>query len=102
MSWQKVTLSELGRVVTGKTPSRARPDYFGDEYPFVTPSDFGFMHYYCTDVAEGVSELGFEKHKNQTSSSGRSNVRVHREHYWKMCDRPGALFDEPADQLRDR
>ena len=24
------------------------------------------MHYYCTDAAESVSELGFEKHKNQT------------------------------------
>ena len=66
MSWHKSTLGHLGRVITGKTPSRARPDYFGDEHPFVTPSDFGFMHYYCTDAAEGVSELGFEKHKNQT------------------------------------
>ena len=66
MSWHKATLGDLGRVVTGKTPSRTRPDYFGDEHPFVTPSDFGSMHYYCTDVAEGVSELGFAKHKNQT------------------------------------
>ena len=24
------------------------------------------MHYYCTGNAEGVSELGFERHKNQT------------------------------------
>lgn len=66
MSWHEARIGDLGRVITGKTPPRARPDYFGDEYPFVTPSDFGFMHYYCTDVAEGVSDLGFEKHKNQT------------------------------------
>ena len=66
MSWHRATLGDLGRVITGKTPSRARPDYFGDAHPFVTPADFGFMHYYCTVAAEGVSELGFEKHKNQT------------------------------------
>ena len=66
MSWHKVKLGSLGRVVTGKTPSRSRPDYFASDHPFVTPSDFGFRHYYCRDVAEGVSEIGFEKHKNQT------------------------------------
>ena len=65
MSWYEVMLADLGRVVTGKTPSRKRPDYFGDEHPFVTPSDFGFRHYYCTEVSESISELGFDKHKNQ-------------------------------------
>ena len=65
MSWHRAKLGDLGRVVTGKTPPRARPDYFGDEHLFITPSDFGFMHYYCTEVSEGVSELGFEKHRNQ-------------------------------------
>lgn len=66
MNWSNARIGDLGRVVTGKTPSRARADYFGDQHPFVTPSDFGFMHYYCTEVAEGVSELGFEKHTRQT------------------------------------
>ena len=66
MSWYKTKLGDLGQVVTGKTPSRARPDYFGGDHLFVTPSDFGFMNYYCRDVAEGISEIGFEKHKNQT------------------------------------
>ena len=70
MKWRKVKLGDLGRVVTGKTPSRGRADYFGDEFPFVTPSDFGFMHYRCNEVAEGVSMLGFEKHKNQTIPTG--------------------------------
>lgn len=68
MSWRKTTIGDLGRVVTGRTPPRARPDYFGDEHPFVTPSDLDFMHYYCTSSAEGISELGFEKHQNQMVS----------------------------------
>lgn len=66
MIWHKAKLGDLGRVITGKTPSRARTDYFGSDHPFVMPSDFGFMNYYCRDVAQGVSETGFEKHKNQT------------------------------------
>ena len=65
MTWHECRLADLGRVVTGKTPSRKRPDYFGEEHPFITPSDFDFRHYYCTEVPEGISEIGFEKHKNQ-------------------------------------
>lgn len=38
-AWQTVRIGDLGRVVTGKTPSSERPDEFGDAYPFVTPSD---------------------------------------------------------------
>lgn len=37
--WQEVPLGVLGRVVTGKTPPAARPDAFGGEFPFVTPTD---------------------------------------------------------------
>lgn len=38
-AWQTVRIGDLGRVVTGKTPSSERPDEFGDAYPFITPSD---------------------------------------------------------------
>lgn len=32
-------IKEIGRVVTGKTPPAERPDHFGREIPFLTPSD---------------------------------------------------------------
>jgi type I restriction enzyme S subunit len=32
-------LAEVGRIVTGKTPKTSRPEYFGGDIPFVTPSD---------------------------------------------------------------
>ncbi len=38
--WRKVTLDQLGRIVTGKTPSSSHPAYFGGDIPFVTPTDF--------------------------------------------------------------
>jgi type I restriction enzyme S subunit len=37
--WVRKTLGDLGRIVTGKTPSTSIPEYFGGEIPFITPSD---------------------------------------------------------------
>ena len=37
--WKKTALGNLGRIVTGKTPSSEKPEDFGDVYPFITPSD---------------------------------------------------------------
>jgi type I restriction enzyme, S subunit len=38
--WRHTTLSEIGDIITGKTPSSARAEYFDGYIPFVTPSDF--------------------------------------------------------------
>jgi type I restriction enzyme S subunit len=41
-----IRISDLGRVVTGKTPPSARPELFGDLHPFLTPTDIdGFARY---------------------------------------------------------
>ena len=36
---RSVTIGDLGRVVTGKTPPSAQPELFGKAYPFLTPTD---------------------------------------------------------------
>ena len=38
--WHETTLERLGRIVTGKTPPSGRPEYFGGQIPFITPTDF--------------------------------------------------------------
>lgn len=38
--WKQGTLSDLGVVVTGKTPSSEYPEDFGKDVPFLTPGDF--------------------------------------------------------------
>lgn len=38
-NWEETTLGKLGSVITGKTPSTKREDYFGGFVPFVTPKD---------------------------------------------------------------
>jgi type I restriction enzyme, S subunit len=37
--WRDTTIGELGRVVTGKTPPTSRTELFGEDYPFITPTD---------------------------------------------------------------
>src|SRR5207249_3447614 len=37
--WTELALGDLGRIVTGKTPSTSIDEFFGGEIPFVTPSD---------------------------------------------------------------
>lgn len=49
-------ISQLGKVVTGKTPSTTNAALFGGEYPFVTPSDLNYNHYYCRSTERSVTE----------------------------------------------
>ena len=37
--WTTRKIGSLGRVVTGKTPSTAKPENFGGSYPFITIPD---------------------------------------------------------------
>ncbi len=37
--WQTLKLGDLGKVVTGKTPSKNEKNAYGKDIPFVTPRD---------------------------------------------------------------
>jgi type I restriction enzyme S subunit len=37
--WRTITVSELGRIVTGKTPKTSMEENYGGHIPFLTPSD---------------------------------------------------------------
>ena len=60
--WQTMTVADLGRVVTGKTPPTAKPQLYGEGYPFITPTDIGNFRY-C-EAARQVSEEGRESQRN--------------------------------------
>ena len=36
---REISLYQLGRIVTGRTPPTKQPEYFGDIFPFITPTD---------------------------------------------------------------
>ncbi len=60
--WNTQTIAELGKVVTGKTPPSAKPEQFGDEYPFITPSDIQFGNKHVT-TERFLSQRGLDAHK---------------------------------------
>lgn len=58
-------ISDLGKVVTGKTPSTSRNDFFDGEYMFVTPSDLEYDHYFCRATERTVTEEAKSALRNQ-------------------------------------
>ena len=54
--WKPIKVGELGRIITGKTPSTKVSEYWGGKIPFITPKDLqGTKHIiqterYVTDV----------------------------------------------------
>jgi type I restriction enzyme S subunit len=60
--WQTMTVADLGRVVTGKTPPTAKFHLYGKGYPFITPTDIGNFQY-C-EPARQISEEGKESQRN--------------------------------------
>ena len=65
MSWQKVKIAQLGKIVTGKTPPTKIVDYFGVTYPFITPSDITDYFVRRLNTTErGLSESGKQYQKN--------------------------------------
>lgn len=65
---KEVSLSELGKTITGKTPSSQYPEDFGDEVPFITPSD-SFEKKYISKSERFLSRSGSERLKDKIISS---------------------------------
>lgn len=66
--WKEVSLSELGKTITGKTPSSQYPEDFGDEVPFITPSD-SFENKYISKPERYLSRSGSDRLKDKIISS---------------------------------
>lgn len=56
--WPRMPISEIGTVITGNTPSRARPEYFGTAIEWIKSDNINTPHYYLTKADEGLSESG--------------------------------------------
>lgn len=58
MGWDCKPLSEIGKVVTGNTPSRNVPDYYGNSIEWIKSDNINTPHYYLTKATEGLSPSG--------------------------------------------
>jgi len=58
--WVETTIGQLGDVVTGSTPSTARPEYYGGDRMFVSPSDISDGRF-IEKTKTTLTALGFEE-----------------------------------------
>jgi type I restriction enzyme S subunit len=58
-SWPEVRIGDLGDIFTGRTPPTEQPDYFGGDYPFITPGDMR-QGKYARLTQRSVSNKGAE------------------------------------------
>ena len=61
--WKTLRIADFGSVITGKTPSSNNLEHFGDDYPFITPTDMGTGRIVHTD--RGISQEGYLKLRRQ-------------------------------------
>ena len=64
-----VPLSQIGKIVTGKTPKTSREDFFGGGIPFVTPSDMDAQRI-ISETARTLSKDGVASVKNSVVPAG--------------------------------
>ena len=63
-SWRNVTIDDLGEVITGYTPAIKKTEYYGNEYPFITPTDMA-MDSRIVQTERFLSQKGYEYRKNR-------------------------------------
>lgn len=56
--WSPKTIGQLGEVVTGSTPSTAKPEYYGGDRHFVSPADISDNRF-IEKTKTTLTELGF-------------------------------------------
>ena len=68
--WKMGTIEELGKVITGKTPSSENPEDFGDEMPFVAPGDFSNYKKFAIGAERMLSSIGIKRLKGKVLPKG--------------------------------
>lgn len=67
--WKKCKIADLGRVVTGKTPSTKEKSYWGGDVPFITPKDLQAQKHILS-TERNISELGKQVIRNSVLPAG--------------------------------
>jgi len=55
--WVWTTVGQIGKAVTGNTPSTSKPEFYGGNIPFFKPSDLGHG-YSLTEAETNLTEAG--------------------------------------------
>lgn len=65
MKWEMVYIKEIGKVITGKTPSTKERKYYDGDYLFISPKDLRFDSRYIKETNVKITEAAIEKFRNQ-------------------------------------
>ena len=63
MSWKRVTINDLGKIVTGNTPPKNDSANYGGVYPFIKPTDMDIGSRRVNFFEESYSEKAYQKYK---------------------------------------
>ncbi len=63
--WRIGTIGDFGSVITGKTPSSACPEDFGEDIDFITPGEFKDNDTFYSSPTRKLSKEGVHKLKNK-------------------------------------
>ena len=55
--WKWVKVANVGKIETGSTPSKIKPEYYSDNFPFYKPTDL-IAGYNVRKASDNLSELG--------------------------------------------
>lgn len=69
MGWEKRSLSEIGQIITGSTPSRENPDYYGNSIEWIKSDNINTPSHYVTVAKEYLSEKGLKVGRSVPSGS---------------------------------
>ncbi|TAK93642.1 MAG: restriction endonuclease subunit S [Verrucomicrobia bacterium] len=58
--WEEKSVGDFGEVVTGSTPSTARPEFYGGGIPFVSPADISDLRF-VDETKTTLTALGFDE-----------------------------------------
>ncbi len=58
MGWDTCSIGEVGEVITGNTPSRKRPDYFGEGIEWIKSDNISDPSFVLTEAVERLSIAG--------------------------------------------
>ncbi len=94
MRQQTITkIGNLGRIITGKTPSTLNPDFYGGTIPFITPTDMvgtktivTTQRYLSTQGRNSVNSSYIPPHSICVSCIGSDMGKVVMTHEWAVTN----------------
>jgi len=63
MSWKTICIGDLGKVITGNTPPKKDPEFYGVDYKFIKPTDMDIDARYTHITEDHYSLKAYEKYK---------------------------------------